>query len=177
MGGMAWQRDPVSVWFDAPARRLVERAYAVKGQWAGVYLGPPGPAQLAELAALGISPWGRDRWGEVRWVRGFKRAVFWQLNHYGTVRELAAEPNLAANAAGAGWVAPVRGQWETGALVRKAGWPTRRRAVRFRIHAGGAATSRIGKEETPARERWIDDRGHATDRVSFAPDPHAWVER
>lgn len=172
---MAWQRDPVSVWFDPAARRLVERAYLVKGEWAGVYVGPPTPAQWARLGMLGINPYERDRWGEQRWIRAYKRSVFWLLNHYGGVSGLHDEPLTGAYSGT--WVSPVRGQWETGLLVHKAGWPTRRRAVRFRIHAGGSRTSRIGKELAPKGKRWIDDRGNATERVSFAPDANEWVER
>lgn len=172
---MPWQRDPVSVWFDGPARRVLESAYERKGQWVGRYLAPPTPAQLARLAVLGINPYERDRWGEYRWVRAFKRAVFWNLNHYGAASELRDVPLVGAYSGT--WVSPVRGQWETGELVIKAGWPTRRRAVRFRIHPGGSATSRIGKEQAPKSKRWIDDRGNATDRVSFAPDANGWAER
>jgi hypothetical protein len=168
---MPWQRDPVSTWFDGPARRLIARAYLVKGEWAGVYVAPPGPAQWAQLGLLGINPFEKDRWGEVRWIRGFKRAVFHELNWYGGVTELRPVPNTGAGTHG--WHAPVRGQWETGALVRKAGWPTRRRAVRFRIHSGGARTSEIGKQ---ARDRWVDDDGHPTFRQSVAADPNGWTE-
>lgn len=163
------------MWFDPAARRLVTRAYEVKGQWAGVYVGPPTPAQLAELAALGINPFGRDRWGEQRWIRGFKRSCFWLVNHYGGVAGLHDEPLVGAWSGT--WVSPVRGQWETGQLVYRSGWATRRRAVRFRIHAGGSATSRIGKQDAPKGKRWIDDRGHATERVSYTESANEWVER
>jgi hypothetical protein len=159
----------VSEWFDAPARRLITRAYAVKGDWAGVYLAPPTREQRRHLEAIGVfDPYQRDRWGEVRWVRGFKRAVFHNLNWYGGVAELRARPNTGAGTHG--WHAPVRGQWETGAMIRKSGWPTRRWALRFAIHPGGPATSSIGQDEP---RRWIDDEGHPGFRQSTAAD-HDW---
>lgn len=171
---MPWERDPVSVWFDPAARRLVTRAYAVKGSWAGVYVGPPTLEQWAALGMLGIAPWQRDRWGEQRWIRALKRSCFHLVNHYGGVSELRPVPNLGAGSHG--WHAPVRVQWETGQLVYKSGWPTRRRAVRMRLHAGGKATSRAGLA-LPARVRWIDDEGRATGRQSVPADPNGWTER
>src|SRR5262252_9859320 len=123
-----FERDPVSVWFDAAAVRLVTRAYEADGEWASVYVAPPTLAQRARLAGMGIwDPFERDRWGEVRWVRGFKRSVFHLVNHYGGTRELREVPNTGAGTPG--WHAPVRVQWETGKRVRKPGWPTRRWAV------------------------------------------------
>ncbi|HTX65633.1 MAG TPA: hypothetical protein VMD31_07660, partial [Opitutaceae bacterium] len=63
---MGAQRDPVSTWFDAAARQLLERAYANQGQWTGQYLAPPSPRARARLALYGADPYARDRWGEVR---------------------------------------------------------------------------------------------------------------
>jgi hypothetical protein len=177
MPAYASRRDPLSVWFDPAARRLLERAYRSKGEWTGVYLAPPSIAQRARAAVEGEAgdlTRERDRWGEVRWVRAFKRATFWQLNHYGSrngLRGLGGEPNAVGTAktGGGGWAAPVRLEWDTGQRVRLAGWPTRRWAIRVRIHGGGAATSRAGLAR-PERERWIGDDGRPTSRQSTIAD-------
>ena len=165
---MPWERDPVSAWFDAAARRLAERAYRAGGDWATVYVAPPSAARMAQLSAMGVNPWERDRWGEQRWVRSFKRSLYHVVNYHGGVDGLRARPNTGAGSHG--WHAPVRVEWETGGLIRKAGWPTRRREVRVRIHPGGPATSAIGQQE---RKRWVDDAGHPTSRQSLPIGPNS----
>lgn len=157
------QRDPVSVWFDEAARRYLERAYEHQGQWAGQYLAPPSPRAVARLALMGVNPYGRDRWGEVRWVRAYKRAVYFQLKKHGTrtgmnYAEVRTSP----------W--PARSlEWQTGARVQKAGWPQRRWAIRIRVHPTGAAASKAAREKTPERQRWIVN-GRVTDRQSTPAD-------
>jgi hypothetical protein len=166
-----FQRDPISEWFDSPARRLAERAYAARGDWAGVYLAPPTPGQRARLAELGIDSWlERDRWGEARWVRGLKRSLYHVVNWYGGTRGLLDAPHVGAGTAG--WHAPVRPEWETGARILKPGWPSRRWAIRVRLHPSSVATSRAGLDQ-PFRHRWIDDDGHPTRRQSTVAD-HTW---
>lgn len=167
---MPWERDPVSTWFDDASWRFLERAYRARGQWATVYLAPPSAARLAQLAARGINPWERDRWGEQRWSRSFKRSVYHTLNYYGGTAGLRPVANTGAGAHG--WHAPVRLEWQTGELIRKAGWPTRRRAIRVRIHPDGAATSNAGRAKTPDSKRWVDDDGEVTERQSLPVDPN-----
>jgi hypothetical protein len=142
------QRDPVSVWFDAAARQYLERAYQHQGEWSGQYLAPPSPRAVARLALMGINPYGRDRWGEVRWVRAYKRAVYYQLKHHGTRTGM----NYAEDRTSP-W--PARSlEWQTGARILKAGWPSRRWAIRIRIHPTGAAASKAARA-IPEQERWI----------------------
>ena len=153
--------------FDGRAVTLVNRAYAVKGSWAGAYVPPPGPRAMAWMARRGISPYERDRWGEIRFLRAFKRAVFWQLNNYGGVDGLRGTQNTGAGSGG--WHSPVRGEWQTGVRNAEGLW-----AVRFRIHAGGSATSRIGRERAMRLgDNWIDASGHPTFRQSL-PDDRPW---
>jgi hypothetical protein len=165
---MPYQRDPLSVRFDGKAVRLVSRAYRVKGSWAGDFLPPPGPRARAWMAWHGIDPYERDRWGELRYIRAFKRSVFWHLNTYGGVVSLREEKNTGAGSGG--WHAPVRGEWQTGVRARQ-GEHVGEWAVRFRIHPGGSKTSRIGKE-TAIRlgENWIDADGKPTFRQSTPED-------
>lgn len=164
----------MSVWFDAAAERFVERAYIARGDWAGVYLAPPTIEQRRHLAALEIDPMEKDRWGEVRWVRAFKRSCFHLVNHYGGVDGLHPLPNIGAGTRG--WHAPVRPEWDTGARVLKPGWPARRWAIRLAIHAGGPPATRAAQEDDiPMRRRWVDDDGHPTSRQSTSED-HTWEQ-
>ena len=75
----------MSVLFDDGARRLLARAYARPGQWAGTRLANPTLAHRGYLASLGIDPMGPDgKSGEgtlnarTRWARGFVRALNYQ---------------------------------------------------------------------------------------------------
>lgn len=84
---MAHKRDPVSELFDGGARRLLARAYAKPGQWAGTRVADPAARHLAWLARLGIDPGGPDPARALpgrglnagdRWTRGFVRALYYQ---------------------------------------------------------------------------------------------------
>lgn len=160
-------RDPLSEWFDAAARRLLERAYAHRGQWTGIYLAPPSIAHQISAAALGfLDLWERDRWGEIRWVRAFKRSVFWNHKTYGYSSDFRAGQPRAADHAGTSL------EWQTGQRVYKAGWPSRRWAIRVRVHPGGTAAHQAAAA-IPASRRWVDPAGRATSRQSTAAD-HDW---
>ena len=155
-------RDPLSEWFDSAARRLIQRAYDNRGQWTGVYLAPPSPLQRAAAARLGIWDLGeRDRWGEVRWVRAYKRSVYYQLKKHGW-HDAPRWDDTRVSA----WPA-VALEWETGRRVLKSGWPSRRWAIRVRLHDGGAAASRAARSK-PGREQWA-----GTARQSTGAD-HDW---
>src|SRR3984957_8504373 len=150
-------RDPLSEWFDPAARRLIERAYANRGQWTGVYLAPPTPLQRAHAARMGFYDLGeRDRWGEQRWGRAFKRSVYYQLKKHGW----HDGPRWTETRA-SGWPG-VSLQWETGRRGLKSGGPARRWGIRGEGGAGGAARAKPGAEKwagtarqsTPADRDW-----------------------
>ena len=142
-------RDPLSEWFDPAARRLIERAYANRGQWTGVYLAPPTPLQRAHASRMGFYDLAeRDRWGEQRWVRAFKRSVYYQLKKHGW----HDAPRWTETRA-SGWPG-VSLQWETGQRVLKRGWPSRRWAIRVKVDAGGSAAARAARAK-PAGEQWV----------------------
>jgi hypothetical protein len=156
---MTLTRDPISEWFDGPARRLLERAYANRDGWTGVYLSQPSARQRAAAGwSHGIWDLGeRDRWGEVRWVRAFKRSVYYQLGWYGrsghvdfSEKRLAGPRPFAASL-----------QWETGNLVMRAGWPASKWAIRVSLHDGGAAAARAAGR-LPAAKRWQESGGRST---------------
>jgi hypothetical protein len=116
------------------------------------------------MAREGIDPYERDRWGELRYIRAYKRAVFWLLNNYGRAGELGETKNIGAGSGG--WNSPVRGEWQTGIRNAEGLW-----AVRFRIHPGGKTTSKIGKERAiRLGENWIDEDGDPTFRQSTPAD-------
>jgi hypothetical protein len=155
-------RDPLSEWFDVAARRLIRRAYANRGVWTGVYLAPPTPLQRAHAARLGIyNLYERDRWGEQRWVRAYKRAVYYQLKKHGW----ADVPRWDETRISA-WPA-VALEWQTGQRVIRSNWPARRWAIRVRLHDGGSAAATAARAK-PAGEQWV-----GTSRQS-GPDDHDW---
>jgi hypothetical protein len=161
---MPLSRDPLSVWFDPAAARLLERAYAARGQWTGVYLAPPSPLQRAHAMRIGFPDlYERDRWGEVRWVRAFKRSTFWNHKRFGYAGDFRPGDPRVSDRAGTAL------EWQTGQRVLKAGWPARRWAVRVRVHPAGAAAL-AAADKVPASKRWVDDRGEATDLQSTIAD-------
>ena len=153
-------RDPLSVWFDPAARRLIRRAYDRRGQWTGVYLAPPTITQRAYAARIGIYDlYERDRWGEQRWVRAYKRSVYYQLKKHG----YADGPRWGEERL-SGWPA-VALEWQTGQRVARANWAGRRWAIRVRLHPGGSAASRAGRGKS---DSWV-----GTGRQSTVDD-HDW---
>jgi hypothetical protein len=150
-------RDPLSKWFDSAARRLIRRAYNNRGNWVGVYLAPPTITQRAYAARLGIyNLYERDRWGEQRWVRAYKRSVYYQLKKHGW-----ADAPRWSEVRESPWPA-VALEWQTGQRVLRSGWPARRWAIRVRLHDGGSAASRAGRAKSDSwvgtgRQSTIDD--------------------
>jgi hypothetical protein len=71
------ERDPVSVAMDPAARRLLANADAHRGAWVYTWLAPPSGRWYAWAAHRGINLQGRTEWGDTRWARGFKRAVYY----------------------------------------------------------------------------------------------------
>lgn len=125
-----YKRDPISEWFDGVAVGWLERAYRHPGRWEVTYLGPPSRQRRAEAALLGAPDLdARDRWGEIRWVRALKRATYHNHKLYGYAEALRPGIPRASDSAATGL------RWETGQLIRKSGWPTRRRELRIQIVA------------------------------------------
>lgn len=162
---MPARRDPISEWFDRAARRLIRRAYARRGEWVGVYLPPPTPLERAYAAREGVySLYERDRWGEVRWVRAYKRAVYYQLRKHGFADGPHWDRELVAD-----WP-PVSLEWQTGRRVMRSGWPARRWAIRVRLHNYGQAAAAA----TPRGEQWIGtDRQYSIDDQDWGELPRA----
>lgn len=83
-------RDPVSVRFDGPARRLLARAYAHPGAWQQVWLPDPDIRARTWATALGLPdltgpdplPKGGGLDARTRWGRGFARSLYFQHKWY-----------------------------------------------------------------------------------------------
>lgn len=151
---MPAQRDPASELFDAGARRLLSRAYANPGHWAGTRLADPGPRQESYLRAEGIDwrarddvPGGRAR---TRWGRAFTRALYYQHKWWSGSggRGWRTQKRTVARASG-GLVV------EVGAVKPAVGVIPRGRAVRVKLMPGGASKERAVSKMDETR-RWAD---------------------
>lgn len=155
-------RDPVSVMFDAGARKLLERAYARPGLWVSTRVTDPTPRHFAALAAYGIDPLGPDPVAaqlpgrginaRSRWVRGFIRSLYYQHRYY------SGRP-------GGGWRPERRSAPRSAvALEVQVGrrMPAGKRAaagriVRVRVHRGAAAARHAAEREPTARRIYERD--------------------
>ena len=155
---MSYRRDPVSELFDSGARRLLERAYARRGQWVGTRLADPSPGHVALFAAMGINVLGPDnaatRSGrhqqmQTRWARGFARAVYYQHKWYYAGGGLRASRRMAANTSGAVEI-------EIGRAAAALGIIPAGRAVRVRVLRGGAVARRAVGAMADADRVWTD---------------------
>lgn len=164
---MSYGRDPVSELFDDGARRLLARAYANPGHWAGTRLANPGARHEVFAAAHGINLRARDTvpGGEAhtRWARGFVRALYYQHKWW--------------SATGGGWRGAKRTvPRQTGGLVVEVGraLPGSRqagtmlvpgRAVRVKLVRGGQAKDKAVAGMDDKRKwaeqgpRWADPAG------------------
>jgi hypothetical protein len=168
-----YERDPVSELFDDGARRLLARAYANPGHWAGTRLAEPSPSQVQWARAHGITDLlGRDRvtGGEARtrWARAFTRSLYYQHKWW--------------SSSGGGWRGSRRTvPRQTGGLVVEVGYQlgtTGRvlasgervilrpgRAVRVKLVRGGSAKDRAVAGMDDQRKwadqgpRWADPSG------------------
>jgi hypothetical protein len=163
-----YERDPLSEWFDRTAADWLARAYRNAGSWEGLYLAPPSAQRRAQAAAeLGIGNlMEKDRWGLDRWTRALKRAVHFQHKHYGYAAEFRfGEERASAQAATAL-------RWDTGQLIRKAGWPQRRRQLDIMIVPAGWAANQAVRSE-PADRQFTAPAGAAL-RSRPAPPDRPW---
>lgn len=168
MAGKGAPRDPVSLLMDAPARRLLARAYKARGGWVGTRLADPSPRHLAYLEGLGIHPYGKDRPSAVaghgldartRWARGFVRAVYYQHKWWsdgrgGFRRSKRTEPRHTGAI-----------EVEIGRHLPAAGVIPAGRAVRIRIRRGGSVARRA-VQRMPESERIFTDDGRLAARWS-----------
>ena len=147
-------RDPLSELFDPAARRLLDRAYAAPGQWAGTRVADPNMRQIRYANSHGIYPLAKDDvpggLAKTRWARAFVRACYHQHKWWSA-------------GGGPGWRSVKRTTYrDAGALVVEVGRavPARGvipagRAVRVKLMAGGSAKARA-VSKTPDARIWAD---------------------
>ena len=157
-----YRRDPLSEWFDGVAADWLERAYRHPNTWAVTYLAPPSRTRRAQAAAeLGEYDLdARDRYGERRWTRAYKRSVYWNHKTYGYAAELRPGDRRADDGAATGL------RWKTRGLIFKSGWPARRLELAIMIVSSDAAMSAAARR--PASKRW--DLNEAYRSKPGAPD-------
>ena len=146
-------RDPVSVAFDAPARKILGRAYAHPGTWQEIWLPDPTIRQRSRYLTSGINVGGPDplpKGGgldtKTRWGRGFARAIYYQHRNYSPSRPGSpwARRTSPRNTGGLrlefGRHIPASPQFDP-ARPEAGGFPPRRK-VRVQLAAGGKAKAR-----------------------------------
>jgi hypothetical protein len=132
------KRDPVSEQFDDAAARLLRRAYAAPGAWAGTYVRNPGPAWLVWGARHRISLLGPDTApggaARTRWARAFVRSCYYlHKHHYRPGQGLVLTEARAST-----WPAPL--EYRVGRVKINTGGVVLGRLVQVRLApAAGAA--------------------------------------
>ena len=162
-------RDPVSLLFDSPARRLLDKAYASPHTWVQVWLPDPTIRQRTRFVGvvrgdlLGPDPLpkGGGLDAKSRWARGFVRALYYQHRNYSPARgsSVWARRRSPRNTYGlrveVGRHVPGSPQFDP-AHPDRGGFPPRRR-VRVMMAAGGkakdAAVARLAYKD----RAWVGD--------------------
>ncbi len=156
------QRDPVSVQFDAAAERLIRRASARKGQWAGTYLRNPSPEWMLWGARNRINLLGPDTqpgaMARTRWCRGFIRSVYYQHKwfYYAGKGLDTDDRRVSPNSSSAI-------QFQVGTVRIDPSGLVIGRAVRIRFLEGGSKAMAAVKK-LPDERRIYDDYGRPADR-------------
>jgi len=147
-----YERDPVSVLWDAAAAQLLARARSARGGWQGTRVADPSDRQRVMLMALGINPNARDlpsavggraRAGhglnaKTRWVRGFTRAVWYHNDRRNGGPGLALELEV--------------GRWKPAGVRVPSGY-----AVRLRVRRGGSAALRAVERKQASARIWTGE--------------------
>lgn len=157
-----YQRDPVAVQFDGAARKLLARAHANPGKWAGTYLANPDAAwdrwaRRNRIRLLGADPVPGEL-ARTRWARGFVRALYYQHQWYYYAGR-GVEP-------GDRHVVPERAtalRVQVGTVKITSRGVVRGRLVRAMIVPGGREAIRAVRA-MPARKRIYDPSGEPGER-------------
>ena len=154
------KRDPVSVAFDPAASRLLERAYARRGEWISVRLTDPTIRQRTRFLAEGIDVGGPDPVpgggvnARTRWGRGMVRSLYYLQKHGGKSGALEIE---------VGRHIPASPQFDP-AHPEAGGFPPSRQ-LRLRIRRGGQVALRA-VQRLPDAKRIYDDDGQPAGRYA-----------
>lgn len=159
----AYRRDPASELLDGGARRLLERAYAVRsGTWVMTRLADPSAEHVMWAARQGLdylmgpdvpaTEGGRNQTAYTRWGRAFTRALYYQHKWYGDKALKGFRPERRMTP----YSLPLEVEW--GRRVPMRGIIPPGRAIRIRIAYGGQAKLRVVRA-LPDSERIYDDDG------------------
>jgi hypothetical protein len=156
--------DPVSVAFEAQARRLLERAYRQRGEWVSVRLADPSIRQRTRFIGIDLlgpdnatAVGGKGLDAKTRWARGLIRALYrLHKNEYGRRGALRVE---------VGRHIPAPPQFDP-RDPRAEGLPPARQ-FRLMIDRGGSVAMRAVRRQ-PDRDRIYDDEGRPTLRWADA---------
>lgn len=139
-------RDPVSVAFDASARRLLERAYAARGTWVQAWLPDPDLRQRTRWLERGINVGGPDPLppgggldARTRWGRAFARSLYYNAKWYRPARGSSRMRTQKLNTASG---TPLRVEFGRHVPGNELGGLPPRRRVRIMIAQGGEAAER-----------------------------------
>jgi hypothetical protein len=187
MRSMGYSRDPVSVTFDGPARRLLDRAYASPGEWAQVRVADPGIRARTRFAGMGLADLtGPDKPSATggtglnarsRWCRGFVRALYYQHRNNspyktgGEWKPRRAPRNSGGLVVEVGRHIPASPQFDP-AHPERGGFPPGRQ-VRVKLQKGGKAKLAAVKR-LPDSRRIYDDAGNAAARWAD-PNKRDWA--
>jgi hypothetical protein len=146
---MTWVRDPVSELFDRGATRLLERAYARPGAWAGTRVKPPAPEQVAFALYRGINVFRPDPQAGDRWTRAFLRSLYHLNTWYFWGGQLqAGHRRMSKN--------PQAIRYQVGTRNPQ-GWP-----VRVMVVPGGGR----GYAQVPGRDSYVRDAAVRSDPMA-----------
>jgi len=156
------ERDPLSELLDGAARKILERAYAQRGQWVTARLADPNLKQIAYGRERGIDATGPDNPSVAggrglnarsRWGRAFVRAVYWNhRNWYGTGNRLSNQYRNVYRTRG-----PLRVEVGRHVAAGTGRHAVGSRAVRVQLARGGEALERA--ERRAPRSHWWPDGG------------------
>jgi hypothetical protein len=158
-----YARDPISVEFDAAALKLLRRAHANLGGWAGTYVKNPSLEWQAWALAngwprlLGPDPVPS---GDARtaWCRSLVRSCYYNNKKFMYLDGLRLDDPKPTG--GHDWRQAYALDFEVGTVrIAQGGLTVIGRAFRIKLHKqGGAKTA--AKKLDPSK-RWLDASGHA----------------
>jgi hypothetical protein len=134
-----YERDPLSVRYDAMAGRLLGQAIARRGSWVyqEVARPVPGPRTVAWLRSHGIRLDALDSGGLTSYERAFERAVWWNAKRLGISVTFQQNP-----------------RWS---LQREWG-PVSARGRLLGIRLSDPKTARLAVQRKPRSEQWHRNR-------------------
>lgn len=130
---MPYERDPLSVRYDAAAGRLLGRAIAARRAWVTTVVAAPspGPRTREWLRARGITLMALDDGGLTAYERAFERSLWWNAKRLG----------ISVSGASAG-------------IMQREWGPVTARGRQIGIRVGSARDGRLAVNRKPRSQQW-----------------------